>query len=285
MKNILFALLVFLSFNSRAQYYYNDIVGTKEINRQMQTYQALKVRSASAYGTDQRGVKNTDFSEFHEVREGGKALKISTTITLQRTVIYSRFDDQGRVTSTTDSSSDLKSTTNYSYDATGNIVTVQNIVKDTANNFNETETHQWTYTVSGKPEKMLRILQQSGDVNSIDTLVIKFVADENGNAGEERTFRKNVETGYLYYYYDEKNRLSDIVRYNAKLQKLLPDMMFEYDDNDRVIQKITTTPSRSMGHLTWRYIFDDRGLKTKEALFDKDKQLTGRIDYKYTHFQ
>ena len=58
--------------------------------------------------------------------------------------------------------------------------------------------------------------------------------------------------------------------------------MFEYDDNDRVIQKITTTSSLHLGYLIWRYQFDENGLKTKEALFNKDKELTGKIEYKYT---
>lgn len=95
-----------------------------------------------------------------------------------------------------------------------------------------------------------------------------------------------METGYLYYYYDEKNRLSDIVRYNTKVKKLLPDLMFEYDENNRVVQKITTVSNLLMGgYLIWRYIFNEKGLKTKEALFNKDKELTGKIDYSYTFNQ
>jgi hypothetical protein len=61
--------------------------------------------------------------------------------------------------------------------------------------------------------------------------------------------------------------------------------MFEYDDSDRVIQKITTTSSRTLGYLIWRYIFDEKGLKTKEALFNDDKELTGKIEYTYTFRQ
>lgn len=61
--------------------------------------------------------------------------------------------------------------------------------------------------------------------------------------------------------------------------------MFEYDDNDRVIQKITTTSSRKIGYLIWRYIFDTNGLKTKEALFNDDKELTGKIEYSYSFWQ
>ena len=62
-------------------------------------------------------------------------------------------------------------------------------------------------------------------------------------------------------------------------------MLFEYDDKDRVIQKITTTSSIKLGYLIWRYIFDEKGLKTKEALFNDDKQLTGKIEYSYTFSQ
>ena len=90
--------------------------------------------------------------------------------------------------------------------------------------------------------------------------------------GEERAYRRAVETAYFYYYYDDKNRLSDIVRFNKKLDRLIPDIMFEYDENNRVIQKITTTSDRVVGYLIWRYILDEKGLRTKEALFNM-KQL------------
>ena len=93
---------------------------------------------------------------------------------------------------------------------------------------------------------------------------------------------KFIQTGVIYYYYDDKNRLSDIVRYNLKCERLLPDIMFEYDDQNRVIQKITTTSNIALGYLIWRYIFDEKGLKTKEALFNKNKQITGKIEYTYT---
>jgi hypothetical protein len=79
--------------------------------------------------------------------------------------------------------------------------------------------------------------------------------------------------------------VTDIVRFNLKAKRLLPDVMFEYDDKDRVIQKITTTSSVNLGYLIWRYIFDDKGLKSKEALFNDDKQLTGKIEYSYTFGQ
>lgn len=282
MKNIFLFFLVLFSLTIQAQYYYNDIIGTLETNRLMKTYQASKVKTVSATGYDKQGVKATDFSEFHEIKENGSALKSSSFNNLNKTVIYSRFDTEGRVISTADSSTAIQSLTTYEYDAAGKIIKVQNVMTDPANDFNQTETHQWIYNSSGKPQKMWRIISGAGGADSLE---IRFIPDDNGNTAEERTFRKGIETGYRYYYHDDKNRVTDIVRYNSKLKKLLPDIMFEYDDNDRVIQKITPTSSINLGYLIWRYIFDAKGLKTKEALFNDDKQLTGKIEYSYTFGQ
>ena len=294
MKTVLAAFFLISSSALQAQYYYKDIIGTLETNRQINTYLENKVRTVSASGFDQRGAKNSGYSEFQEIKENGTILKTSTFNNLNKTVIYSKFDNQGRIIRTTDSSSAIENETTYDYDATGRITRVQNNTKDSANDFTETEIHFWIYNAGGFPEKMWRIL------NNTDSLEIRFTPDENGNPGDERKYKngketsqyyysldenkkvKYVQTGAIYYYYDDQNRLSDIVRYNLKVGRLLPDIMFEYDDKNRVIQKITTTSNLSMGYLIWRYIFDEKGLKTKEALFNKDKQLTGKIEFSYT---
>ncbi len=276
MKTLILPVLLFCSLLSQAQYYYNDIIGTLDMNRLMKNYQAQKVRTVSVTGYDQRGAKASNFSEFQEVKENGRALKISTITDLNKTIIYYRFDDQLRVISIDDSSTIIKSVTNYQYDNNGRIVQVRNITQDSANDFSQSEVHLWKYNAAGKPEKMWRI------INNTDSLEIRFSPDEAGNTGDEKTFRRNYETGAIYYYYDDKTRLTDIVRYNTKAKKLLPDVLFEYDDNDHVIQKITTTTSLNLNYLIWRYIYDTKGLKTKEALFNQDKQLNGKIEYAYT---
>ncbi len=283
MKNTLFWLSIVLSVSAQGQYYYNDIIGTRETNRQMKTYTDNNVKTVTASGVDQRGIKATDFSEYHEVRENGRALRSVSVINLNKTNIYSRFDEQGKIVSMSDSSTSIISLTTYEYDEQGRLTLVINSIKDSANDFNQAETHRWIYAADGHPQKMWRIISNPG-VSVPDTLEVRFAVDEDGNVGEERTFRRNVETGFLYYYYDEKDRLLDIVRYNKKARKLIPDIQFEYDEQDRIIQKITTTSNLSLGYLIWRYIYDSRGLKTKEALFNRDKQLTGRIDYIYTLF-
>ena len=279
MKFLSLIVLGLISFQATAQYYYNDIIGTTETNRLMKNYRANKVKMVTTVGIDQYGAKNDTYGEVQEVRENGTVLKTSTRNNTQVSVYYNRFDAQGRLISITDSSAGLINVITYQYDTESRIKLIQNTTADAANDFNQIESHHWTYDATGNPLKMWRT------INNADSLEIRFIPDENGLPGDEKTFRRGIETGAVYYYYDENKRLTDVVRYNLKLKKLLPDMMFEYDEQNRVIQKITTTPSLKVSYLIWRYIYDNKGLKTKEALFNDDKQLTGKIEYSYTFNQ
>jgi len=276
MRSIFFFVLLGSTLSMRAQYYYNDIVGTMETNKQMQIFLANKVRMVVATGFDQNGVKATDYAEVQEIKENGRALKFSSRVNNNYGSYYNRFDASGRLISITDSSTTVQSITTYQYDAAGRIVKVENTVKDTANDFNQTEIHQYYYRSDGKLDRMWR------SINNSDSLEIRFTVDEEGNISDEKTFRRGVENGTVYYYYDDKGRLTDVVRYNTKYKKLLPDMMFEFDDKNNVIQKITTTSSLHMGYLIWRYVYNANGLKTKEALFNDNKEMTGKIEYAYT---
>ncbi|HEX7904662.1 MAG TPA: hypothetical protein VF487_12340 [Chitinophagaceae bacterium] len=279
MKLILVVLTALSSFSLHAQYYYNDIIGTAEITERMKMYTANKVQSVTVTGFDQQGMKSTDFNEWQEVKENGKALKITTRNGLTKTILYYRFDAAGRLASLIDSSLGVQSVATYKYDATGKLIRIENVMQDTATEFNETEIHQWNYNAAGKPEKLWRIL------NAKDSTEIRFMPDEKGNVADEQVYKRGKGSDPVYYYYDDNNRLTDIVRFNKMANRLLPDIMFEYDDSNRVIQKITTLSSRNLGYLIWRYVYNDKGLKTKEALFDKDKQLTGKIDYQYSFGQ
>lgn len=290
MKTLLLSAAFFCSFVLRAQYYYNDIIGTRETNRQMQTYLANNVKMVTATGYTPQGSKATDFAEVHTITENGKTLKISRNSDLTHSSFYQRFDAQNRLISIIDTSLGIQNITIYEYDAGGKIITIQNTVKDPATDINMVELHQWIYDKDGKVEKMWR------SINGTDSLEIRFIPDEKGNPGEERTFRNGYETDMLYYYFDERNRITDIVRYNKKVKKLLPNIMITYDDSDRVIQKVISNEGDNYGlgkygnilwirYVIWRFIYNDRGLKTKEALFNKDQELTGKIEYSYSSGQ
>lgn len=279
MRLFLLLPVIFLWQHGGAQYYYNDIVGTKETIQLLANYRAQKVKTITAEGYDAKGVKASDYFEFHEIIENGAVIKVSNVVNLNKAVTYYRFDSKGRLISIIDSSTAVQNNTVYAYDDNDRVKYVKNTVNDSSEFFNHTEIHEWHYSSTGLPEKMLRIITSA---EGSDTVLISFAPDEYGNLGEEKTIKKGVESGNLLYYYDDKNRLTDIVRYNTKAKKLLPDVMFEYDEAGRVVQRITTTSSMNMGYLIWRYIYDNKGLKTKEVTFNKEKQVTGKIEYSYT---
>jgi hypothetical protein len=288
MKNIFTAVVILSSSISlHSQYYYKDIIGTREINQTIKLYLNNKVLSVEATGFDGEGMKNSDFSETHSFFSDRNLLKISnrnkTTISNQ----YYRFDTKGFLTSISDTSSSLISTTTYNYDEKNNPVLIKNIVSDADDSINQSEIHLWFYNAEGNPIRMLRI------VNNNDTTDVRFTLDEKGNVIEELPFIKKISREKTYYYYDNKNRLTDIVRFNIKARRLLPDYMFEYSGSNQVIQKITTLSSNGLPYLTWRYVYDDKGLKTKEATFIKPKEttsnqdqiMTGKIEYGYRFSQ
>jgi hypothetical protein len=76
------------------------------------------------------------------------------------------------------------------------------------------------------------------------------------------------------------HKLTDIVRYNAKAQRLLPDFLFEYDNNGTLV-KFTQIPQGSADYLVWQYEYLPNGLKQKELCFNKQKEPVGTIVYSY----
>ncbi len=276
MKNILLPVALFISSSVFCQYYYNDIVDAGAIGERMNNYVKQKVKTITATGYDARGAKTTDFNEWQEIDANKRTLKITTRNSQQVARQYFSFDDQYRLISITDSSKDIKSTTVYNYDNKGNIVSVKTATNDSLQDFSETVEHQYIYNATGKLEKLWRI------INAKDSSEYRFTTEENGNIADEQLYRRGVGLNPIYYYYNNKNRLTDIVRYNKKANRLLPTEMFEYDDAGRIIQKMTILSSNNPDYLIWRYLYNEKGLKTKEALFNKQKELTGKIEYAYT---
>lgn len=281
MKTPLLILSLALFQLANGQYYYNDIVGAKAFGERMKDYVTNKVKTITATGFDKEGAKTSDFNEWQEINAASNILKITTrngqTVTRQS---Y-QFDPQFRLTTLTDSSGEIRSVTSYQYNNSGNIISIKTATQDadSTSEFSESEEHQWIYNSNGKPEKMWRIL------NGKDSSEYRLSIDEKGNAADEQQYRRGTGINQVYYYYTDNNQLSDIVRYNARAKRLLPDFMFEYDENGRMIQKITTLSSAKSDYLIWRFAYNANGLKTKEALFTKDKTLTGRIEYQYTFAQ
>lgn len=274
MKKLLLPALLFVCFTAQGQYYYKDIIGTKESSDLIKSYKANNIVRVVVNSYDATDTRNDDF--FVEQRFDPSERKLRTITRSEATnesVLISFSDAEGRIIRTIDSSEALTSTTEYEYDASGKLLKVTSTTTDTAKTLNETEMHLWEYR-NNQVHRMLRIK------NGRDTMFVSFKIDENGNVAEEQSTRLGKQSDPVYYYYDANNRLTDIVRFNNRANRLLPEYMFEYAPGNQVIQKITV-PANGSDYLIWRYLYDGRGLKVKEAIYDKYKTLTGKIEYKY----
>lgn len=285
-----FVYLTTTVLNAQVYYYYNDIVATDQLNQQMKTYLQNKVKSVTAVGYTPQGTKATDFSETYQILENGSALRISSLENLTGNVLYYKYNSDGKLIIMADSSNGMSGITTYQYDAKGRISKIESHIKDDSKEFEDTELHQWIYTADDKIEKMWRIK------NAKDSIEVRFIPEEHGLPGEEVSYKNGREMDHVYYYFDPNGKVTDIVRYNKKVKKLMPEIMFSYDDSGRIIQKIVSSENDSYGikslgqvqfvrYLILRYVYNAQGLKTKEALFDKNQEMTGKIEYGYTYFQ
>ncbi|MBN8783749.1 MAG: adaptor protein MecA [Terrimonas ferruginea] len=275
----LFSILLSLSLYSlKAQFYYNDVIGTVETNARMSLLVSQQIGSISATGFDERGAKNTDFNEWQEIGDNGRLMKVTTRNKFDKNTVYYRFDAQQRLLSVTDSTDTGFTQTLYTYQANNNYpISVKTTTSDKSQEFDDTETHLWEYGSDGLPEKMWRIK------NSADTTEFRFGRDEKGKVADEQLYRKGKKFGDpIYYYYTDNGMLSDIVRYDKYEKMLLPETLFEYDAAGRLAQKMVVTSNRTRDYMIWRYAYNTAGLRTKEVLFDKNKKQTGRIDYAYS---
>lgn len=275
MKFFLFLFSVLSFTMARGQYYYKDIVGSAETSEMMKAYLTSKVQRVQVRSYDAENTRTDDiFVEQYFSPADLRLRTITRTDSSDEAVLTSYINTDGQVLKTIDSSEMIVSTTHYSYDKDGRLVTITSITTDLKNSLEEKEIHNWIYK-DGKITRMLRIK------NETDTSFVDFKTDEKGNISEEQVTRKGVKQEPVYYYYNNENRISDIVRFNQKAKRLLPEYMFEYSPAGQVIQRITV-PANGSKYLIWRYQYDSRGLKTKEAIYDRYKQVQGRVEYLYS---
>jgi hypothetical protein len=275
MKSFLAAVVLLISFTASAQYYYKDIIGTKETSEMMRTYRSNKVSRVLLISYDENNTRSNDFYVEQQFDAAAQTLKtISRSDMDHQSVLTSFLDANGNVVKTIDSSDIVVSLTSYTYNPAGQLVSVISSSIDSSKKTNESEQHLWQYN-NNRIASMLRIK------NKIDTTYVSFKLDDAGNVIEEQESRKGVKSESVYYYYDANNRLTDIVRYNKKAKRLLPEYMFEYSPSNQVIQRITV-PSNSDDYLIWRFQYNTQGLKTKEVIYNKQKQLTGKVEYQYS---
>jgi hypothetical protein len=275
MKALFSAVTCLLAFAASAQYYYKDIMGTRETADLIGKYRNHGVQGVSMKSYT---INNTPIEALSVQQNfspaGSRLLTITKNDYLPPSYLYTYFDERGRVIRTTDSTAGVVNTTFYTYNSTDQVSTITTQFGDPLAAL-QTDEHLWQYDAQNRVRQMLRIK------NKKDSSVVSFRHDEAGNVIEEQETRRFIKEEPFYYYYDAKNRLTDIVRFNKKAGRLMPEQMFDYAVSNNLIQRTTIAPNSS-DYLIWRYRFNDKGLKTREEIYNKQKELTGKVEYNYT---
>ena len=272
-KSVLLLTFFFVLYHCSAQYYYNDVVSLKESNHIYQLLKKNNVQEVSATSTEADHTPTPGFVYSKTIKNNGALILTHTELETGGTSDdYDTYANDLLVKSS-DSADNILTTVDYTYDTNANTLQVQTETEDTAMDTHSTELHQWFYT-GNIPDSMMRIKDKT------DTTFIHFKKDEHQNITEELWMKKGRQIEHYFYYYDDKSQLTDIVRYNIEAQKMLPDYVFDYNDNG-ILASLTQVPQGSSDYVVWQYIYDERGLKTKDVLFDKHQQLLGTVTYTY----
>ncbi len=264
------------SFHAIGQFYYKDLVTTQQINETFRAYKANKVGKVTLTSFQGEVPVTEGFVCEQSVNlAGNEVMTYTKTADAGESYFTAFYTPQGLLSKTIDSTEETVSTSVYAYDASNRIVKLSHESHATDNHSRTTESHLWQYSSAGKPQKMIRVKNES------DTTIVNLKTDDNGNVTEEEGIHKGTSQGKTYYYYDAKNRLTDVVRYNVKARRLLPDYMFEYEDSGE-LSTMTLVPEGSNDYQKWYYKYDDNGLKAVEFCYNKKKELQGKVEYKYT---
>ncbi|ULQ53282.1 hypothetical protein [Flavihumibacter fluvii] len=274
MKKILSTLLFISTIQTTfAQYYYKDLVTTSQTSQQFSLYSQRGIKKVTLTSYSGNSTETGGFTAEQQIDARNRTITtITRTAVVGDSYLLTSYSTSGQLIRTTDSAQNATNTTIYSYDAAGRLSDIS--TSNSSDNISTVETHHYKYDANGKPAGMLRIR------NNSDTTIVQFILDEKGNVGEEKITRSNLPGSTVYYYYDAKNRLTDIVRYNAKAKRLLPDYMFEYNDNDQ-LKKMVIIPEGTNEYQNWYYQYGEGGMKRMELCYDKSQQLMGKVVYEY----
>ena len=266
-------LLITCSHLLQAQYYYKDILLSQQAADKWKSYHNNKVKSINILSFEANDKPVDGFMCEQNISADYSEISTHTRSSLTNESFLISYYENGLLKKTMDTSDRVQSTTEYEYNSKNQVVSITN-TSTAGDNIKDIETHQWQYDENGSPSSVLKIK------NNNDTTYISFIKDEKGNIAEEHSMRSKQKLPAIYYYYDDKKNLTDIVRYNKKAQRLLPDFIFEYGADNKIISMLTV-PEDTGGYQKWLYEYDNKGMRWKETCFNKQKQILGKIEYQY----
>jgi hypothetical protein len=274
LKKILYLLLA-APFTCTAQFYYKDVMSMQQTTALQQQYKAQKIRKVAINSFDPGDVPIPNFICFQELSPTFNLIKTYTqSVASMQSVLVSQFNGKMQLIKSSDSSNASLAVTNYTYNEKGLLVTVDITTQSYAYKTGETEKHLWLYDAQNRIDRMYRIR------NGNDTTVVQFKLDENNLPVEESWYNRNGQNINRFYYYYTEQKLTDIVTYNSRVKKLLPEYVFEYN-TEGLLSSMLSVQTGTSNYLVWRYRYNGQGLKERESCFDKQKQLLGYVTYSY----
>jgi hypothetical protein len=268
-------LILAISLPTLAQYYYRDIIVPRQTMQKWSAYKENRVKGVKLSSFESSGKATPGFDCNQVVSDDYSAITTFTQSSLSApTTLTAYYDNKGLLRKTIDTSDTYQSTTTYDYDESRRVMTIINNALETDNHVQHTESHLWSYRPDGKPAGMIKVM------NNADTTQVNFVLDPKGNVIEEHPVRKGINLPVIYYYYDSSNTLTDVVRFNDKARRLLPDYIFERNNHGQMKSMLFLPPGTGE-YQKWLYEYYDNGLEKMESCFNKRNELLGKIEYQY----
>ena len=258
-----------------AQYYYKDIWNNHQNSNEFNLLKnddikTIKIRSFENDGQPSEGF----FCEKKINKKFTQSQMISKSNITGQSVLVSDYNAEGLTLKTTEETPTTTNITEFDYDENGRLKMMVTITKADGDSGEIRETHEYSYDQKEIPVKMTR------KKNEALVSTIHFVSDANGNIIEEDVEGNSINDKKYYYYYDPRNRLTDVVHFNELAKRLLPEYMFEYNASNQLKQMITVNDGSS-NYLIWKYAYNENNLRQTEKCFSKDKRLLGTIEYEY----
>jgi len=273
---IIASLFLLISQKGVCQFYYSDIVATRIANKNYAILKNNRIKKISTINPTKNNEGRENVSITQLFSANWETLRTSSILATGIKSSSTTFYQNNKILKKEDEVKNVNSLLRYGYDTDEKLISLISSSIDTTVFDGFFEKHFFTYDSKGLPTSMLKIK------NEDDTTFVNFFKDEQGNIAEEKWVHNNEIIETYYYYYNEKNWLSDIVKFNLKVGKMLPEFLFEYDANGN-LEKMTQIPFGSSNYFVWHYIYDDKNLKQAEFCYSKKNELIGKLEYQYQY--
>jgi len=275
MKKTILLSLGMLAFACKGfcQYYFQDIYNTQQTVATLALLKENKVKTQMVQTLDANMEIDRDFRcernlspTYHQMRAQTQSSSTGYS------AMTSSFSSKGQLTKTVDSSSASVTITLYRYTGDGQLqyISSSSVARESKMRFEETRSY--VYDAAGHLQRMI---QKKGSAN--DSAVVTFKTDTSGHVTEELEQRSGKRT---FYNYDKEGHLTDVYRYQPAKKRMLPDYIFEYNTQGKLV-KMTTVNAQTSSYTIWQYEYQPNGLPLKETCYGKGKELMGMVRYSY----